>query len=96
MSLSAKITEKEGCLVVSGNLNFSSVVPLLQLSLPLFEKKNALHFDFAKVTFANSAGLALLLEWKRYAIKHAKPISFKNLPQQLLSIAVVAGIDKSI
>jgi len=91
----ANIAESNtGCLMISGTLNFMTVVELWNASLSFIAKNPALQFDFSKVTAVNSAGLALLLEWLRYAKSHNKMISFDNMPKQLLSIATVAGIEK--
>jgi phospholipid transport system transporter-binding protein len=92
--LHADIVEGQDCFVVSGHLNFSTVVHIWNISLSLLVTKSFLRFDLSKVVSANSAGLALLLEWLRYAKERKKSISFENIPSQLLSIAVVAGIDK--
>ena len=77
---------------ISGSLDFSTVMDLWSASLPLLSNKSALQFDFSHVTSANSAGLALLLEWQRYAKLHQQSISFNNMPAQLVSIITVAGV----
>jgi phospholipid transport system transporter-binding protein len=94
MMAGADIIKDQDCLVVSGHLNFATIVPLWNRSLSLLAEKSSLRFDLSKIVSANSAGLALLLEWLRYAKEKRKPITFENMPSQLLSIAVVAGIDK--
>jgi phospholipid transport system transporter-binding protein len=96
MTLQAAIKEQEGCLIVSGDLNFFTVVELWNSSLPLLLNKTSLTFDFSDVTSTNSAGLALLLEWLRYAKRHAQSISFDHMPSQLASIASVAGVTKML
>lgn len=92
MSAAAYFTNDH--LVVSGDLNFKTVVNLWDESLPLLAKHNELCIDLAKVTSANSAALTLLLEWLKYARRENKSITFKNIPSQLLSIAAVIGVDK--
>jgi len=96
MILPADIVEQEGCLKVSGNLNFFTVMDLWYSSLPLLRNKNSLQFDFSEVISANSAGLALLLQWQRYAKQHQQTISFNNMPEQLVSIVSVAGIKEML
>lgn len=91
--MTAVIIEHEDCLKVSGSLNFFTVMNLWYSSLPLLMNKTSLQFDFSDVTSANSAGLALLLQWQRYAKGHQQTISFNNMPEQLVSIASVAGIE---
>jgi phospholipid transport system transporter-binding protein len=92
MTSHAEIVENAGCLMVSGSLNFSTVVKIWNTSLDLLAKKTVLTFDLSNVTSANSAGLALLLEWRRYAQNNHQTISFTNMPAQLVSIASVAGV----
>lgn len=81
-------------IVVSGNLNFETVVNLWNECLPLLQKIPDLHFDLSKVTAANSAALAFLLELQKTAAACKKNIFFHNVPATLLSIAAVAGVDK--
>jgi len=92
--MSADIKVNNGKLYISGNLNFDSVVELWDESLPLLQNLQSLHVDLSNVTESNSAGLALLVEWLRYADQNKKTITFKYLPQQLLSIAKISGVDE--
>ena len=88
----AKITHENENFNVSGELTFATVMDLWDQSLPYLAKDIDLKFDFAKVAVANSAALALLLEWLKYANQHGKRIAFYHLPEQLQSIAVVSGV----
>jgi phospholipid transport system transporter-binding protein len=55
--------------------------------------KSRLRVDLAGVTRADSAGLALLVEWLRESEIAGNSIEFVNVPAQLLSIARVCGLD---
>jgi len=92
----SNITYKNNCLALSGPLDFDTVMDLWRSSLPLLAERSELTFDLSSVSNSNSAGLALLLEWVKYAKNSNKRIHFKNIPSQLLSIAAVSGIDKII
>ena len=92
----ANIVVENNTLIVSGKLNFSTVMTLWNESLPLIANYAALHFDLSRVTTANSAGLALLLEWIKRAQHEKKSITFDHVPAQLRSIATVSGIDKML
>lgn len=94
MSLIAKIALDNDSLVVSGDINFETAVGLWDESLPLLSNCKQLSFDFSQVKSVNSAALALLLEWLKYAKEQNKLVSFNQLPQQLFSIAKVAGVEK--
>jgi phospholipid transport system transporter-binding protein len=88
------IEYKKDFFVISGELNFTTAVKLWNESLVLMAKAAQLNFDFTAVTNSNSAGIALLLEWVKYAKQHQKTIRFNNIPKQLNSIIAVSGISK--
>lgn len=92
----ANITLDNDCLLVSGEINFVTAASLWNDSLPLLAQCKKLSFDFSRVTQTNSAALALLIEWMKYAKQERKPISFQHLSSQLLGIAMVGGVDKLI
>ena len=95
MSKKATIKREDNHLSVTGELNYQTVVSLWKESLFLFTKNTAeFYFDLSKVSSANSAGLALLLEWIKFAKRQKKTIQFHNIPDQLLSIAAVSGVEK--
>lgn len=96
MNSLATLVEENQRILVSGTLNFSSIVPLWEASLKLFPKYNAMEIDLANVVAVNSGGLALILEWIKYAKRSQKIIRFINIPLQLQSIAEVGGIDSLI
>lgn len=77
---------------VSGPLDFVTVIKWWNSSLSYLINEPEYCFDFTGVTSSNSAALALMLEWVRYASKVNKTIQLKAIPQQLLSIAEVSGV----
>ncbi len=90
--MDVSITNQNGRLIVSGDLNFLTVPILWEHSLPLLSALQELHFDLEKVTSSNSAGVALLIEWMKYAKSAKKKISFSHVPLQLTSIIQAAGV----
>ena len=86
--------EETHCLHVSGDLTFATVTPLLNESRRLFvAAKEKLDIDLDAVTHADSAGLALLLEWKRMASSYGTDIRFHNLSRQLHAITSASNLD---
>lgn len=77
---------------LSGELLFSNVTSLVRQPDFRSVKADDIRIDLAGVTRAESAGLALLLEWCRAAEQLGKTISFVNMPQQMQSIAAVCGL----
>src|SRR3990167_9976128 len=90
--LQASITLQEEKFVVSGDLNFSNIPVIYEKGLREFNHHQQLLLDFSEVRSSNSAGLALIIEWLRYARKNNIKISFDNLPHQWLTIAKTSGI----
>jgi len=93
MKAAATIIDEKNRLVVSGELNFETIVALWKQSLPLLARYPRIDIDLSKVTASNSAGLALLLEWLKYGKRQNKVVTFSEMPAQLRSIASVAGVD---
>jgi phospholipid transport system transporter-binding protein len=91
-ALGTHITLQNDRLVVTGDLNFATVMDLWEQSLPLLAQCQRLDFDLSKVVSSNSAGLALMIEWIKQAKHSNKAITFYSLPRQLASIASVSGI----
>jgi phospholipid transport system transporter-binding protein len=64
----------DGRFSVSGELGFATAVEALNTSRRLFESCTRIDLDLAGVTRADSAGLALLLEWVNWARRTAREI----------------------
>jgi phospholipid transport system transporter-binding protein len=86
-------------LMLAGALNLANMSRLLaetaayvaQPSLP-----QALVIDFAEVTDVDSSGVALLLHWRREALRIGKPLRYVHLPPNLVSLAELYSVDEMI
>lgn len=96
MSKIADIIFQNDCFFVSGELCFANVVSVYRKSLAELNKAASLNFDFSQLKFSDSSGLALLLEWTRFAKKNNKPILFAALSPELAQIAKTAGLEELI
>ncbi len=94
MSQAALRTGPEGRLLLEGDLNFNTVVRLLGEFRSLLDQGTDIQVDLQGVSRADSAGLALLVEWMRNAKAVGKSIQFLNIPQQMLAIARVSSLDQ--
>jgi phospholipid transport system transporter-binding protein len=74
-------------------LSFASAGVALKSTARLFASSSDTVFDLARITRADSAGVALLLEWQRRAKEAGIKLRFVNLPPQLQAIARVVGVD---
>jgi len=78
---------------VEGEMTFDTAKQLLQQSAEFFDKPRDLEIDLSKVVVADSAGLALLLEWKARAAQQDVRMVVKGLPEALKSIAHLCRIE---
>lgn len=81
---------------VSGALTFASVVAGIDAFKPFcaHDQGTPLTMDFTETTHMDSAGLALLLQWKRMAHAVGRSIQFRSLPDQTRNLAAVFGLAK--
>jgi len=96
MLKNADITFDHQTCQVSGELDFSNVMSLYWKSLPQLEAREKLVFDFSQVKTSDSAGLALIIEWIKFATAQNKSIQFNHISSDLMSIAKAAGLDHLI
>lgn len=82
-----------GRFAVSGTLGFTTVMEALDTSKRLFEDYSTIELDLAGLVRADSAGLALLLEWVNWARHTAREIRFLNIPAQITSIAEISEVE---
>lgn len=83
----------EGRFAVRGDLSFQTVVGALEESRELFSSYATLEIDLGEVRRADSAGLALLLEWVNWARNSAREIRFHRVPAQIISIAQISEVE---
>ena len=80
---------------LSGRLIFSTLSELLKHP-PLFIESGVINenisIDCSAVTHLDSAGIALLLEWKKMALLRNKEIVFNKLPKQAKAIIHAAHL----
>ena len=79
---------------VDGELSFATVPGLLGQADDLFEGSSTFVLDLQGVGHADSAGLALLLEWVKRCRRRAQDLYFQNLPESLADIARVSNLDQ--
>jgi len=83
----------ENSLRVSGELSFKTVPAFVASNKNLFGSDDSIDVDLSNVSRADSAGVALLIEWQRQAQKQKKSIYFINTPPQMLAIVRLSGVD---
>lgn len=79
--------------VLEGELSFASVPELLGQGLKEFNFSSTVHLDLGGIKHADSAGLALLLEWMDIARRSGGSLSLSQLPESLLDIARMSNVE---
>ena len=77
----------DGRFELSGDMSFETADQILKSSESSFDQYQVLEIDLTKVRKADSAGLALLLEWKAQANQRSGDIKFIGIPDSLIAIA---------
>ena len=92
MSATRLVQQGEGRYAVQGDLSFDTVTGLLSESRSLFAGESSIELDLSGVTYADSAGLALLVEWLRQARLQGRQLRYQSLPAQLQALANVSEV----
>ena len=86
-------------LALTGELSFDTIPQVLEESAAYGARTDLpdrLTIDFAGITGVDSAAVALLLDWRRMAVKRGKTLVFVNLPANLLALAELYGVAELI
>ncbi len=81
-----------GQFALTGKLGFETVVALLNQGRDQFAGKLAMAVNLGGVTHADSAGLALLLEWLREARQQGQTLTYQTVPAQLHALARISEV----
>ena len=82
-------------LALTGALSFETIPAVLAESVTYAERPDLpdrLTIDFSGITGVDSSAVALLLEWRRQALRRRKTLVFVNLPPNLLALATLYGV----
>jgi phospholipid transport system transporter-binding protein len=88
-------SEGLGRFIVDGDLTFSAMDKKTVGSFAFLSANKQITLDFSKVGNADSAGLALMLEWIKHARSKRVQLHFINIPGQLLNLAKLSGLDQT-
>ena len=83
----------EGKFLLTGEMTFDTAEQILQASEEPFESHTSIEVDLTGVSSADSAGLALLLEWVTWANHTVREIRFVGMPERVMAIAKTTEVD---
>jgi phospholipid transport system transporter-binding protein len=85
-----------GRIVVSSPLTFATARRVCEVGLRRISRDGSplIVVDLAGVLNADSAGLAVLIEWRRRAWLQGQRLNFTNLPAQVTAIAKLSEVSE--
>lgn len=76
-----------------GELDFATAAEALRAGLALLPKGGRITIDLAGVSAADSAGLAVLVEWLAASTEQGGSLVFEAVPAQLRAIARISDLE---
>jgi phospholipid transport system transporter-binding protein len=87
------VSAGDGRVRISGDLTFETVAGLRERGAEVLRGHGDVTLDLNAVTRADSAGLALMVEWLREARRKDAGLHVVNMPDQMLAIARMSKLD---
>lgn len=87
------VEDGPGRFTLSGVFGFATARAILEASEPAFAACETVVVDLAGVTHADSAGLAVLLEWVTWAHHAGREIRFQTMPRAIRAIARISEVE---
>jgi phospholipid transport system transporter-binding protein len=90
------VVQADGALAAQGPLTFAvaRAARLLGLEVLAGVARKDLQIDCAQVTAADSAGLAVLLDWLAAAKQSGRSLRFAHLPAGLLALGRISEVEE--
>ena len=83
----------EGRLEASGVLGYATAGRALPAGLALIPRDATCTIDLSRVAEADSAGLAVLVEWLATAKSRGSVIQYAGIPAQILAVARISDLE---
>lgn len=87
------IDQGGGHFALTGDMSFHTAEQILRASEMPFEQHTSIEVDLSGVKKADSAGLALLLEWVTWANHTVREIRYLGMPERVLAIARTTEVE---
>ncbi len=84
-----------GVFEITGQVTFQTVPQFLSYAVQwLKNPAKTVTIDMRNITLADSAGLALMLEWAQQAAAAQRELTFINIPEQVQELIRVNGLQQ--
>lgn len=95
MSIFTLTKQGRGHYFIKGSLTFHTIKKQHPQSFEFLQSTDEICIDLLKVDSADSAGLALIIEWIKFSQQGNTKLTFKNIPQQLLILSQLGGFENN-
>jgi len=85
---------ERGRYLLKGNLIFNTINKTVLNTLDFKQAPSSITIDLQQVGEIDSAGLALLIEWIKFARTYQTKLYFDNIPMQLTALAKLSYISE--
>ena len=85
--------KSDNYVMLSGDLTFATIHKKNVQLIDFKKTQGEVVLDLTEIKNSDSAGLALLIEWMKLSKKNQAQLKFKNIPQQLLTLAKLSGFE---
>jgi anti-anti-sigma factor len=97
MTESAEVYVHDNKLTLVGRLDFANAMSVYKASIPVFAcSQQEIIVDLAGLMSANSAIMAMIVNWIKLAVKNNKQIRLENLSEDIESLIAASRLNKLI
>ncbi len=79
--------------LVRGMMCFDTALRGIELGHSMMLKGSTVVFDFSEVYLSDSSGLAVLIDWLRFARRNQVTVKFCNIPTKMMELGRVSSLD---
>lgn len=82
-------------LAVAGSLTFGTATVIHASGLAALSRESAprIEMDCSGIVAADSAGLAVLIDWLGFVAREGRELRYRGLPEALLALARISEVD---
>lgn len=80
--------------IIKGDLTFSTINKTTMKVLNFRQRASIINIDLKQLGKIDSAGLALLIEWVKFARAYQTELRFEHIPAQLSALAKLSEISE--
>ncbi|HEX7029065.1 MAG TPA: STAS domain-containing protein [Gammaproteobacteria bacterium] len=88
------VERRDGAVHLNGALTLGNATAALEAVAPVFaDGDQRLVFDLSGLWQSDSAALAVLLEWRREALRSGRELEYRGAPERLRQLARISDLE---